>query len=85
MVTSAIVVAFLLTNVTSLLFANIIFVNMTAMLTDVTIDYLVTTLTLPMNLTNIPTVIFVTTIQQGYQCSLITMFTRTRQKFFSPG
>jgi len=40
-VTSAVVVAFLFTNVTSLLFANIIFVIMTGMLTNVTIVYLV--------------------------------------------
>lgn len=83
MFTSAIVVAFHFTNVTSLLFANIIFVNVIAMLTNVTIDYLVTTVTLLMNFTNIPTVIFVTTIQKVYQCSLIAMFTRTCQKLFS--
>ena len=66
---SVIVVAFsYFTNVTSLLFAIIILVNMVAMLTLVTIDYMVTTLTLFINFTIIPTVIFVTMIQQVYQC-----------------
>ena len=66
---SVIVVAFsYFTNVTSLLFAIIILVNMVAMLTLVTIDYMVTTLTLFINFTIIPTVIFVTMNQQVYQC-----------------
>jgi hypothetical protein len=68
MVTSVIVVAFFFTKVTSFLFAIIILVNVIAMLTEVIIDYLVTTLIFFINFTNIPTVIFVTTIQQGYQC-----------------